>query len=146
MRYALLALAAIALVLRDSRPKPKPGPPAQESDSGCTVEELENGVTVTKVGGKIVRLRGGLDQVLGVLDPSRKVEEPPALPEDLDVESLKKYHCGCPHCGKMSLYGESLWRYRVLSRTRERWDNTTTYLARCKQCLGLMKATVDHDD
>ncbi|MFN8611308.1 MAG: hypothetical protein U0931_27435 [Vulcanimicrobiota bacterium] len=146
MRYALLVLATIAFAFLDSRTKTRPGQADRKSDPELTTEELENGVTVTRMNGQVVRIRGGIDQVLGLLDPSRKEEAPPDLPESLDVNSLKKYYGGCPHCGKMSLCGEGLWRYRILSRTRERWDNTTTYLARCKQCLGLMKATVDHND
>ncbi|MBN9417022.1 MAG: hypothetical protein J0I12_16365 [Candidatus Eremiobacteraeota bacterium] len=73
------------------------------------------------------------------------VEKPP-LPENLNIDALRCYDGGCPHCGKMSVFGENTWRYRVLSTTRERWDNTTTYLARCKSCSGLMKSTVDHND
>ena len=39
-----------------------------------------------------------------------------------------------------------MWRYYELSRTRGPWDNTTTFLAKCKSCNGFMKSTVDHDD
>ncbi|MBS2037431.1 hypothetical protein JST97_20750 [bacterium] len=135
MKYTVLALAAIALALWDSRPARK---------KSLTIEE-KDGLTVARVDGQIVRVRGGYEEVMSFLDPSRKTEKPP-LPDDLDIDSLKSYHCGCPHCGKMSLYGENTWHYQVLSMTRERWDNTTTYLTRCKSCLGLMKSTVDHQD
>lgn len=135
MRIALFALAAIALALWDSRTPRK---------KSLTVED-HDGVLVAKVDGKIVRIRGGFDDVMAVLDPSKKTEKPP-LPDDLDITTLKSYEGGCPHCRKMSLFGEGTWRYRILSSTRERWDNTTTYLARCKNCQGLMKSTVDHND
>ncbi len=135
MKYAFWIAAAIALALWESRPKRKPS---------LTIEE-QDGVTIAKVDGKIVRMRGGYDEIMGILDPSKKTENPP-LPDNLDIKSLKSYHGGCPHCGKMSLFGEGTWRYQVLSSTRERWDNTTTYLARCKNCHGLMKTTVDHND
>lgn len=135
MKYTLWIVAAVALALWESRPKRK---------QSLTIEE-QDGVTIAKIDGKIVRMRGGFDDVMGILDPSQKTEKPP-LPDNLDVQSLKSYEGGCPHCRKMSLFGEGTWRYRVLSSTRERWDNTTTYLARCKNCQGLMKSTVDHND
>lgn len=136
MRFIhLWALATVALALWQARPKRK---------KVVTVEE-KDGVTIARVDGKIVRVRGSYDEVLAVLNPGRKIEKPP-LPDDLDIDSLESYHGGCPHCRKMSLFGENTWHYRVLSTTRERWDNTTTYLARCKSCQGLMKSTVDHND
>lgn len=96
-------------------------------------------------GREVLRVRGGFDDVMNAL-AGRAPEEPPALPENLDVASLPKYEGGCPGCGFSSFVGEGIWRYRVLEMTRERWDNTTTYLARCKKCQTMMKATVDHND
>ena len=96
-------------------------------------------------GREAVRFRGGFDDVMNALQ-GKAPEEPPALPEDLDVDKLPKYCGGCPGCGFTSFVGEGMWRYRILEKTRERWDNTTTYLARCKKCQALMKATVDHND
>ena len=96
-------------------------------------------------GQEAIRIRGGYDDVMDMLN-GRSPEEPPALPDDLNVDKLPRYHGGCPGCGARSLLGEGLWRYRVLSKTRERWDNTTTYLSRCKKCQTLMKSTVDHND
>lgn len=135
MRFAFWTLAAFALAAWESRPR---------RQKTVTIEE-KDGVTVTRVDGKIVRVRGAFDDVVGLLDPSQKTEKPP-LPDGLDVDRLPSYEGGCPHCRKMSIFGENTWRYRVLSCTRERWDNTTTYLSRCKNCLGLMKSTVDHND
>ena len=108
-------------------------------------QEVRDGVLITKHGDQVVRMRGAFDDVMGVLDPTRKIDKPP-LPADLDIDSLKYYEGGCPHCRTMSMVGENTWRYQVLSCTRERWDNTTTYLARCKKCQGFMKSTVDHND
>lgn len=96
-------------------------------------------------GAQVLRVRGGFDDVMNALH-GRPAEQPPALPDNLDISQLPKYHGGCPGCGFMSILGEGIWRYRVLEKTRERWDNTTTYLARCKKCQTLMKATVDHND
>ena len=79
-------------------------------------------------------------------DPPEQPPEPPELPKNLNLDRLPKYYGGCPGCGFMSFVGEGIWRYRVLEKTRDRWDNTTTYLARCKKCHTLMKATVDHND
>ena len=112
-------------------------------------QEMRDHVLITKTplanGGEILRLRGSFDDVMSALDPTRKNEKPP-LPADLDIDSLKYYEGGCPHCRTMSMVGENTWRYQALSCTRERWDNTTTYLARCKKCQGFMKSTVDHND
>ncbi len=96
-------------------------------------------------GAEVLRVRGGFDDVMNALH-GRPADEPPALPKNLDVNRLPKYQGGCPGCGFMSFVGEGMWRYRILEKTRERWDNTTTYLARCKKCKTLMKATVDHND
>ncbi len=96
-------------------------------------------------GDKVLRLQGGYEDLLSLMDPDTLASKPP-LPEDLDLEGLLSYHCGCPHFGKMSLHGENQWRYQELSRTRGPWNNTTTYLVRCQNCNGWMKATVDHDD
>jgi hypothetical protein len=96
-------------------------------------------------GTRVVRFRGPLPDVLDTLH-GRQPEEPPALPKDLDWRTLPKYYGGCPHCRKRSLYGESLWMYDVVERTRERGDNTTTFIARCRGCRGLMRATIDHEE
>ncbi len=133
--FALHILAVVALALWESRPQRK---------KEVTVEERD-GLTIARVNGKIVHIRGSYDEMLSVLDPGRKVEKPP-LPDELDLSSLKSYEGGCPHCRKMSLYGENTWHYQVLRSTRERWDNTTTYLACCKSCHGFMESTVDHND
>lgn len=106
---------------------------------------FDQSVTQMPDGSQVVRFRGSYDDIMGALNPEYRSDKPP-LPDDLDVESLPSYHCGCPHCGKMSVYGESMWRYYELSRTRGPWDNTTTFLAKCKSCNGFMKSTVDHDD
>ncbi|MFN8610707.1 MAG: hypothetical protein U0931_24415 [Vulcanimicrobiota bacterium] len=93
----------------------------------------------------LLRVRGQYDEVMSALNPQYRDDKPP-LPQDLDVASLKPYRFGCPHCGKMSIYGENLWHYEVLKANREPGDNTTTYVSRCKSCKGLMTSTVDHDD
>lgn len=142
---ALYALAA-ASWLGTSKDKRAPRQPSRrprplEDQSGrvrITCESSEDGT-------RMVRMRGPLNDVLDALH-GRAPEEAPPLPEDLDWRALPKYRFGCPHCRRSSLYGESLWMYGVVERTRDRWDNTTTYLARCRGCRGLMRATVDHDD
>lgn len=96
-------------------------------------------------GDQMVRFRGSWEDLLRLSNPNYD-DERPEVPDDLDIEALPSYHCGCPHCGKMSLMGESQWRYQELSRTRGPYDNTTTFLTKCKNCLGFMKSTVDHDD
>jgi hypothetical protein len=91
-----------------------------------------------------VRFRGSYDDImraLGVVEDAK-----PPLPADLQIDSLPEYHCGCPHCGKMSIVGENMWRYQELSRTRGCYNNTTTFLTKCKNCQGFMRSTVDHDD
>ena len=145
MKIFYWALAAAVLTaIWESIPE---SPPKKRREP-VTTEEID-GVTITRSdlgnGQELLRFRGGFDDVMGILDPSRRTEKPP-LPDDLDIHSLKEYNGGCPHCRQRSFLGEGMWRYRVLSCTRERWDNTTTYLARCKGCQGLMKATVDHND
>ncbi len=94
---------------------------------------------------QVIRFRGGYEELMKLAHPDRANDKPP-LPTDLDINRLPKYHCGCPHCGKMSTYGENQWRYQELSRTRGPWDNTTTFLVKCQACDGFMKSTVDHDD
>lgn len=101
-------------------------------------------VTNLPNGNQVLRFRGSFDDFMTALHPERAEERPP-LPADLDVDSLPEYHCGCPHCGNMSMVGEDQWRYRELSRTRGYLDNTTTFLCRCQKCNGLMRSTVDHD-
>lgn len=96
-------------------------------------------------GEQFIRFRGGHESLMRLTNPDYGKDKP-VLPEDLDIDSLPSYHCGCPHCGKMSLCGENQWRYQELSRTRGPWDNTTTYLVMCQSCQGFMKSTVDHDD
>ena len=96
-------------------------------------------------GTQIVRCRMSYEELENILHPEKAQEKPP-LPEDVDVFSLPKYWGGCPHGGKMSIVGEHLWRYQELSRTRGYMNNTTTYVCRCRNCRGLMQATVDHDD
>lgn len=112
-------------------------------------QQVRDGVLITKTplanGDEIVRFRGAYDDVMAALNPNYNNEKPP-LPAGLDIASLKSYEGGCPHCRTRSIVGENTWRYQVLSCTRERWDNTTTYLARCKKCQGFMKSTVDHND
>ena len=103
-------------------------------------------VTRTQMPGnqEMVRFRGSYDDImrsLGVV-----TDEKPPLPSDLDIESLRSYSGGCPHCGKTSMVGENTWRYQELSRTRGLYNNTTTFLAKCKNCQGFMKCKVDHDD
>jgi len=61
------ALATVALALWEARPQRK---------KTLTVEE-KDGVTIARVDGKIVRIRGPYDEVLGILNPSRKQEKPP---------------------------------------------------------------------
>ncbi len=99
----------------------------------------------TPGGDQVVRFRGGYEELMNLVDPGKMAEKPP-LPPDLDINNLPRYNCGCPHCGKMSLYGEGQWRYQELSRTRGAYNNTTTYLTQCRKCNGFMKSTVDHDD
>jgi hypothetical protein len=94
---------------------------------------------------QVVRFRGGYEELMRLANPGSVRNKPP-LPADLDIDSLPKYWGGCPHCGKMSMCGENQWRYQELSRTRGPYDNTTTYLAKCQNCKGFMKTTVDHDD
>lgn len=139
----LLVIAAtiIDLIYRDHKAN------AKKKEREFSHEEHE-GYTVTQesMGGghKVVRIRGSYDDIMrsfGIV----KDEKPP-LPDDLDIENLPSYYCGCPHCGKTSMYGENMWRYDELSRTRGNYDNTTTFLAKCKKCHGFMKAKVDHDD
>ena len=96
-------------------------------------------------GDQYIRFRGCHESLMQLTNPEYG-QDKPAVPEDLDVDSLPSYYCGCPHCGKMSLYGEGQWRYQELSRTRGHWNNTTTYLVLCQNCQGFMKSTVDHDD
>ena len=96
-------------------------------------------------GTQIVRCRMSYEELESMVYPERANARPP-LPDDIDVFALPKYWGGCPHCGKMSLYGEHMWRYYELSRTRGYMDNTTTYVCRCRVCNGLMQSTVDHDD
>ena len=129
-----VAAAATLAALCDEKKKPR-----------RLSQEVRDGVLFTKHGDQVVRVRGAFDDVMAVLDPTRKIDKP-TLPADLDIDSLKYYEGGCPHCRTMSIVGENTWRYQVLSCTRERWDNTTTYLARCKKCQGFMKSTVDHND
>lgn len=97
-------------------------------------------------GREVLRFRGSFDEVMNALNPSRPVEARPTVPTDLNFESLPVYRFGCPHCGKMSICGEGLWRYQELERTRGYMDNTTTFLMCCKKCRGWLRATVDHDD
>lgn len=103
-----------------------------------TRESLGNGT-------EMIRFRGPLGDVMDALH-GRAPEEPPALADDIDWRTLPRYYGGCPHCRKRSLYGESLWLYDVVERTREPGDYTTSYLARCKGCKGLMVARIDHED
>lgn len=121
--------------------------PRRRQDEVASIEHHE-GFTITRTplpgNQQIVRFRGSYDDImrsLGIVD-----DEKPQLPEDLDIEGLREYFGGCPHCGEMSLVGENVWRYQELSRTRGFMNNTTTYLARCKKCSGFMKYPVDHDD
>lgn len=113
-------------------------------------QDLAHGFDLTRTraadGTTHYRFRGSYQDIMQTLNPKARADQPPPLPADLDVEALSAYRCGCPHCGKSSVYGESIWRYHEISRTRGSYDNTTTYLAGCKKCQGLMRATVDHDD
>lgn len=138
--FLVIAATIIDLIYREHKENAK-------KKREFSYEEHE-GFTVTRapIDGQheVIRFRGSYDDIMrsfGIV----KDEKPP-VPEDLDIESLPKYYCGCPHCGKMSVHGESMWRYQELSRTRGNYDNTTTYLCKCKNCNGFMKATVDHDD
>lgn len=121
----------------------------EEKKNGRPGQQVRDGVLITQIplanGDRIVRMRGAYDDVMAALNPNYNNEKPP-LPPGLELASLKSYEGGCPHCRAMSILGENTWRYQVLSCTRERWDNTTTYLARCKKCQGFMKSTVDHND
>ncbi|MCA9790982.1 MAG: hypothetical protein KC910_04275 [Candidatus Eremiobacteraeota bacterium] len=138
--YALIGLGFYDRWQQARRQSDESAEPSRPADPRVRVtrESLGNGY-------EVMRFRGRYDQVMDALH-NRPAAKPPALPEDLDLDTLKKYHCGCPHCGSRSLYGQSLWFYQELSRTRGSYDNTTTYLARCKSCQGLMQATIDHDD
>jgi hypothetical protein len=120
---------------------------SHESTDTLQPEEF-NGYSVTRTSlpnnQEMVRFRGSYDDImrsLGVIE-----DEKPPVPEGLQIAQLPEYHCGCPHCGKMSTVGENMWRYQELSRTRGPYNNTTTFLAKCKNCKEFMKATVDHDD
>jgi len=93
----------------------------------------------------VVRLRLSYEDLMNLVEPEEMAKKPP-VPADLDMDSLPKYFCGCPNCGKMSLYGENQWRYQELSRTRGPYNNTTTYLTQCRNCNQFMKSTVDHDE
>ena len=96
-------------------------------------------------GTQMIRLRGSWEDLMSLTNPDKLSSKPP-LPEDLNYDALPRYNCGCPHCGKMSLYGEGQWRYHEVSRTRGPWNNTTTFVVKCQNCHGFMKSTVDHDD
>ena len=130
MKHTLWLLAILGLAIwnsrREERKKPPESPPSEPEYT-------------------LLRVRGQYDEVMSALNPNYRDDKPP-LPDNLDTSSLKPYRFGCPHCGKMSIYGENLWHYEVLSASRECGDNTTTYLSRCKKCKGLMTSTVDHDD
>ncbi len=94
-------------------------------------------------GSEAIRLTGSFDDImrdLGVIE-----DEKPPLPDNINIDRLLSYEGGCPHCRVMSMVGENMWRYQELSRTREYMNNTTTYLARCKKCMGFMISCVDHD-
>ena len=116
-----------------------------ESEDGWPKNERVRITTERQGENRVVRFRGPLQDVMDTLH-GRDPEEPPALPEDVDWRTLPRYYGGCPHCRKRSLYGESLWFYDVVERTREPGDYTTTYLARCRGCKGLMVARIDHED
>lgn len=143
--WGVLAASSAAYQLHRSRQKSQDG----EEILVQKRDDLARGFDVSRQtasdGTTVIRFRGSYQDIMQSLNP-KPVEEAPPLPEGLDPSTLPKYSCGCPHCGKMSLYGESLWHYHELSRTRGHYDNTTTFLARCKRCQGLMRATVDHDD
>jgi hypothetical protein len=143
--YALAVASWIGLRQRSRQRRE----PAETSPDTRTADGEEPRVRVSceslGQGVQVVRFRGTYPDVMDTL-LGRIPEQPPALPEDLDWRALPKYWGGCPHCRKRSLHGESLWLYQVVERTRERGDNTTTYIARCRGCHGLMRATVDHDD
>lgn len=94
---------------------------------------------------KVVRLRLSHEDLMSLVKPE-ELEKKPPLPENIDIDNLPSYFCGCPHCGKMSVFGENQWRYQELSRTRGPYNNTTTYLTQCRNCNQFMKSTVDHDD
>lgn len=138
--FWLTGIATAAWVVWESlKPEESAGPTHHEQHEGFVVSR-------TRMPGnqEMVRFRGSYDDImrsLGVIE-----DEKPPLPANLDINSLPKYHCGCPHCGKMSLVGENMWRYQELSRTRGPYNNTTTYLCKCKNCQGFMRSTVDHDD
>lgn len=121
---------------------------SEGQDAGVARHQQFEGFTVTRtpVTGdqEMIRLRGSYDDIMRALGVV--TDEKPTLPEGLDVDSLPEYHCGCPHCGKVSVMSENMWRYQELSRTRGPYDNTTTFLAKCKKCEGFMRSTVDHDD
>lgn len=140
MLFWLTGIAAAAWAVWKSSPPKEP--------SGTTTHQQHEGFTVTRTpmpgNQEMIRLRGSYDDImraLGVVE-----DEKPPVPEDLDIEALPRYNCGCPHCGKMSMVGENMWRYQELSRTRGHYNNTTTFLTKCKNCDGFMKSTVDHDD
>jgi hypothetical protein len=147
---ALYALAAASWLT--ARKQKQTRRQVSQSHPERTSRELESGhprVRVTQQslgdGVEVVRFRGSLPDVLDALH-NREPEQPPALPETLDWRALPKYYGGCPHCGKRSLHGESLWMYHVVSRTREPGDNVTTFIARCRGCRRLMLASIDHDE
>lgn len=140
----VLAASSAAYHLYRSRPEAE-----GEEVSLQKREDLARGFDVSRQslsdGNTLLRFRGSYQDIMQTLNP-KPVESPPPLPEGLDPSSLPKYRFGCPHCRQTSIYGENLWHYHELSRTRGNYDNTTTFLARCKKCQGLMRVTVDHDD
>jgi hypothetical protein len=136
--FWLLGIAGVLAVIESLKTR-EPSPPEHQEFDGYTV-------TRTRMPGnqEMVRFRGSYDDImrsLGVIQ-----DEKPALPHDLDIDSLPSYSGGCPHCGATSTVGENMWRYQELSRTREYVNNTTTFLTKCKKCHGFMKTKVDHDD
>ncbi|MGE0494856.1 MAG: hypothetical protein AB7S38_36935 [Vulcanimicrobiota bacterium] len=140
--FSFSALVAVGLYDGWRRHRRSPNEQPEQDADPSRVQ-----VTREPLGGgyEVVRFRGRFDEVMDSLH-GRKPAQPPALPPDLDLSNLPKYYGGCPHCGSSSLHGQSMWFYHELERTRGHYDNTTTYLTRCKSCSGLMKATIDHDD
>lgn len=139
LAYGVFCAAVAAVeILREGFSKPKPQKDRDPSELQVSCTPLPNGK-------EYVRLRGSYHEIMDHLGVEKKSERPP-LPKQLDIEALPSYHGGCPHCGKISLYGEGTWRYQELSRTRSYLENTTTYLAKCRNCHGFMKSTIDHDD
>lgn len=143
----LIGLAVgVATLVSNYQRKTTENSSGNESSLKKRLKECGFWVSANNLGpSEIVRFRGGYEELMNLAYPERANEKPP-LPENLDIESLPKYSCGCPHCGKMSMCGENQWRYQELHRTRERWNNTTTYLVKCQNCQGFMKSTVDHND